>query len=104
MTDKENNTKESKPRDLGSLVIISTIVGVTAYWFGMFEWMKYHPSHKTSLIVAFVASIAASILMFFGFWTRPKGGWHPKSVWGPLMVVVAFALTFFFLLTLIKLL
>lgn len=93
-----------QPVIVGTLVIMLTHIGLIGYWFGMYEWIKYQPPRNVSLIVAFAASIIASVLVFIGFRTKPKEGWRPKSVWGPLLVVLGFAFTFFFLLTLIKLL
>ena len=93
-----------QPLIVGTLVIMVTHFGLFAYWIAMFLWMRCQPSRQTSIIVAVAASIAASVLMFFSYWKRPEEGWRPKAFWGPMMVVTAFALTFFFLLTLIKLL
>ena len=84
------------------LINIACITGLTAYWIGMFLWMKLPLGNATLLATAALTSIIGSVLMFFGFWTRPKGGWKHHTLWGPLMVVLGFASLFFFLMTLIK--
>lgn len=87
-----------------SLAIPLSFIFLTAYWFGVMEWMVSQQSTLTLIIVSFITSINTTLLLIFGFLTRPKGGWPPYSVWGPLLVVLGFASAFFCLLTQIKLL
>ena len=84
--------------------ILLTFVFLTAYWYGIAKWMLADISMWTLIVVVFVSSINATLLLIFGFLTRPKGGWPPRSVWGPLLVVLGFASAFFCLLTQIKML
>lgn len=95
---------ERKGKRKFSLAIPLSFLFLTAYWFGIVEWMMSEQSTLTLIIVSFISSINTTLLLIFGFLTRPKGGWPPYSFWGPLLVVLGFASAFFCLLTQIKLL
>jgi len=104
MNEGQKDTGNEKGKGYGSVVIVLSFIFLTAYWFGVLKWMVSQQSQLTLIIVSFISSITTTLLLIFGFLTRPKGGWPPHSVWGPMMVVLGFASAFFCLMTQIKLL